>query len=204
MEKVHIGLIALFLIAASALARENSAGGYIGFGLGPTAFYDNGYADDISDEYDTKITLDDSDAGVKLYGGYQFNKVVAVEASITNYGEFKYDSGNESAHLRPKAFSVGANVGYSIKDEFRPYALLGMSFVNMDQNEKIYEDDTFGAFHFGFGFQWEPREFRHWGFRAAYEGDFFAAEVDNTDTLYIEDTYYQSLGIFYLGAQYKF
>jgi opacity protein-like surface antigen len=206
MKKIHIALIALFLIAANGFARENSAGGYIGLGLGTTSFLDGGLADDINDWAGyTFVTLDDSDAGAKLYGGYQFNKVVAIEASITNYGEFRYDHDNDSSYLHPKSYSVGANVGYSIKNEFRPYALLGLSYVNMDQSDDIYEDDTFGAFRFGFGFQWEPREFRHWGFRVAYEGDFFAAEVDNTGIEeYIEDTYYQALSMFYVGAQFKF
>ena len=191
---------ATILLSTAAMAGANSSGAYIGIGFGNTVYED----DDFVNEQMMTSLRDDVDSGVTLYGGYQFNNIVGVELSYRDYGKFEGYSGFSQ---EPTGISVGANLGYSFLDgQLRPFGVVGMGFVKMNYNNLpsyvISLDDTGAAIHYGVGVQYEPDLLSGLGFRMAYEADSYGIEVQ--DTLGSDKTYTQTLGMFYLGVQYKF
>jgi len=65
-------------VADAAAPAEKGA--YIGAGFGPTTLDDDGLFNGL--------TLDDSDSGFGIFGGYKFFKHLAVEARYTDFGTF--------------------------------------------------------------------------------------------------------------------
>ena len=65
-------------VADAAAPAENGA--YIGAGLGITTLEDDGLFNGL--------TVDDSDSGFGIFGGYKFFKHLAVEARYTDFGTF--------------------------------------------------------------------------------------------------------------------
>jgi hypothetical protein len=188
------------LLSTAAMAGPNSSGAYIGIGFGNTINEDDGF---VSEQI-TSSSFDDGDSGVTLYGGYQFNNIVGVELSFRDYGKFEADSGFAQ---EPTGVSVGANVGYSFLDgQLRPFGVIGMGFVKMNYvnlpSYVISLDDSGAAVHYGVGVQYEPDALLGLGFRMAYEADSYAIEVQ--DSISGNKTYTQTLGMLYLGVQYKF
>ncbi|HKU15632.1 MAG TPA: outer membrane beta-barrel protein [Steroidobacteraceae bacterium] len=71
-------LAVLGLAAATAVQADTQPGFYAGVGFGTTTIDDDGFAG---------AGIDDSDTGFKLFGGYNFNENLAVEASYFDFGE---------------------------------------------------------------------------------------------------------------------
>ncbi len=213
MKKI-ITLTGALLISASLYA-DAPKGAYVGFGYGATAFTDGGFKDDI-DKFLHRVspnvtTASDYDSsGYKLYAGYQFNKIVAVEASYTSYGSYTFDFSNGfHDKLDPSSISIAANLGYNLgaSAEYRPYGIIGLSALSLHEtgNAEFYSDDSGVAIRFGFGFEYTPRQLKGFGFRVAYEGDFFTMKIQDADSVpELQETYVQSVGMLYLGASYKF
>ena len=77
----RLGLSALATLALSVAmtAQADVAPGfYVGAGFGTT---------EISEESIEDFTADDSDTGLKVFGGYSFNEYFAIEASYFDFGE---------------------------------------------------------------------------------------------------------------------
>ena len=68
-------------IADAAAPAEKGA--YIGAGFGITTLEDDGLFN--------RSTVDDSDSGFGIFGGYKFFKYLAVEARYTDFGTFTVD-----------------------------------------------------------------------------------------------------------------
>lgn len=208
MKKILI--LASLLLVTACLSADAPKGAYIGLGFGSSQFDDGGYAEDFDDSLiGVAVREDYSDIGHKLYGGYQFNKVVAVELSRTKYGKHSLDLSNGYRMiLKPTSIGIAANIGYNLgkNSEFRPFATIGLSSLNLNETGtlNIYSDDSGGALKFGFGFEYAPVKLHGVGFRIAYEGDFYSLDTSDYSSFYFEDAYFQSVSIFYLGAQYKF
>jgi len=199
-KKLWIVALTASLFTCNAMAEGNS-GVYFGAGYGSTAFAD----DDLGKNSNVNQgeLKEDTDNGVVVYGGYKFNNIIAVEASYRNYGKFTYKNGGS---LEASSFAVSANVGYAfLENQLRPFAVAGIGIVSVDYalgNSVIQLDDTAGAFHYGFGLEYEPNALNGLGFRIAYEGDIYAIELQGVG---VDDkTYSQSLGQLYLGVQYRF
>ena len=71
-------LAALALTVAMTAQAEVAPGFYVGAGFGTT---------EISEESIEDFTADDSDTGLKVFGGYSFNEYFAIEASYFDLGE---------------------------------------------------------------------------------------------------------------------
>ena len=68
-------------------------------------------------------------------GGYKFNRVAGIEVDYLDYGESDVTS-----------ITGQANISYTFHNGLRPFALLGLSFINLKQEKHlIYKDNT----HFG-------------------------------------------------------
>ena len=211
MKKILISVLAASALSTALFAGPNSSGAYVGLGYGTTAYNDSDYLNEA-----LKLdNLDNGDSGYKVYGGYQFNNVVGIEAAYTDYGKF---TANNDFAMASTAFSVAANLGYSFLDgQLRPFGTVGLSYISSDYSNyptSTYNSSTHtytiitppannhGAFHYGLGIQYEPDALIGFGFRLAYEADVYAISVQKTDS--DDKTYSQGLGIVYLGVQYKF
>jgi OmpA-OmpF porin, OOP family len=87
----HMGKIrkiALVLLVMSGLIAAPQAWGqfYIGGSVGKSDFDDGNAVPDLI----TSGTVDGSDTGLKIFGGYQFNKNLALELSYVDLGKASY------------------------------------------------------------------------------------------------------------------
>ena len=209
MKKIIISALVASALSTAVLAGPNSSGAYVGLGFGTTAYNDGDYLNE-------KLKLDNLDnsaSGYKVYGGYQFNNIVGVEAAYTDYGKFSADRGFSTA---PTAFSVAANLGYSFLDgQLRPFGTLGLSYLSSNYSnypktiagdpfgaDVIAPDDQYASIHYGLGIQYEPDALIGFGFRLAIEADTYSIVIKETGK--DDETYAQSLSMLYLGVQYKF
>jgi len=190
MKKMILASLLAFGFTASAMASEDGSGAYAGLAYGNTAFSDDGAI--------AGNLRDDSDKGLKVYGGYQFNKIVGVEATYTDYGKYTYDDGTT---LEATAISVGANLGYTFLDgQLRPYALVGLSYLTLDQSTPIYDDDKTISYTYGVGIEYSPKVLNGVGFRAAWNTDIYIVDSSGTG----DDYDAQGFGMLSVAVQYKF
>ena len=227
MNKTVISIVAGTLLLSGSLYAEESVqetsaqpataksdGAYIGLGGGVSfnvAFLSVGNYQDSTTEYTTG-TLSDSDVGYVIYGGYQFNKIIAVEASYTDYGSFSdtLDKivGTETFESDPTAIALYANAGYTFGNGLRPFIQLGLSYLQINGSSStraIGLDDSL-AMRFGLGLEYAPAKLSGLGFRVAYIEDVsmdynYNATNNGNDTSTLQ---MNVAGMLYVGAQYKF
>ena len=187
-----------------------SKGFYIGAGYGVSTYRDGGYISDIEKEHNIQTLLKNYDtSGYKLYLGYQFNRVVAIEGSYTNYGKFTVEDSyfdGEIVALSPTSISLAANVGYSFGQyaEYRPFIIMGLSRMEMNEDGyvNVFRESSGNSLRMGLGFEYAPYESNGLGLRIAYEqDDFTLSEEKVTDA---SKTYKQNFSLAYFGVQYKF
>jgi len=224
MKKITLALGLASLLATASIAAEsttNTKGAYVGLGgglsLGGVSLTKDDTVSDGTNSYDVS-TMGDSSAGYVLYGGYQFNKIIAVEASFTGYGSFSDDvkikntSITKTFKTSPMVGAVYANAGYTFDNGVRPFGQLGLGYMTTSQSDNLSKlnnfDDSFMTIRFGLGVEYAPASLNGFGFRAAYIEDInmdanaVADDQDgNLDTDAILTRYY---GMLYIGAQYKF
>jgi len=207
LKKSLIALLIASLSVSSVLASES--GTYFGFGGGwsgyKAKFTDSDYyivEDETSGTSETK-SYDESDKGYKIYGGYQFNKIIGVEASFTDYGTLSSDNYTQ----KPQSLAVYANAGYNfLNGQLRPFGVLGVGYLKTHQSRDILDDD-FVTLHAGGGVEYYPAVLKGMGFRAAVEGDFNSSSeraVDESGNYYSSERFWQRHVLLYLGVQYKF
>lgn len=198
--------IALLLVLFSAFANANDSisGFYLGAGLGTTTF-DDGGAFDYSG-----VSIDTDDSTVKFIGGYQFNRIVAIEVQYSNYGDITVNHPFAKAHgikdvaIESSSFSIAANLGYTFDSGWRPFAIVGLGSLESSTKIANYSlSDTNGTFHYGAGVEFAPKALHGLAFRLAYEGDLFIEEGVYSNYGYSDD-YAMNIGTFYAGATYKF
>src|SRR4051812_50030091 len=88
---VSATLVAVGLVSAAGQASAADSGGYIGFSAGQSKADLNGNEIDASLAsigLGSSTSVDDSDFGFKLYGGYQFKKKFLLEGGYIHFGEF--------------------------------------------------------------------------------------------------------------------
>ena len=193
MKKIILASLLAFGLTSSAIASEDGSGAYVGLGYGVTA-YDN----DGSTTNNDKLK-DDSDAGYKVYAGYQFNKIAAVELSYTDYGTFTYEN---KGTISPSTISLAANVGYNFLDgQLRPFGLIGFSSLSMDETNPYLEIDEGVSVCYGVGIEYSPKVLQGLGFRAMWSVDAYSVEFINSGNS--EDNT-ELLGMFSAAVQYKF
>jgi len=92
---MNIALVAAIIVAPSAYSA--GFGGYVGVSGGGTEVKDPPSAAEIDAGldalgYTTRSSVDDTDTGWKLFGGYKFNSNFAVEGSYADLGELSVKS----------------------------------------------------------------------------------------------------------------
>ncbi|WP_353499587.1 porin family protein [Vibrio chaetopteri] len=179
------------LMATGAWANSTESGFYIGGGYGLTE-------SKLENQDVSAFPTIDGERSLRVYGGYQFNRIVALEGGYTNYGDLSHQS-LQGVKINPTAFSLAANLGYSFDNGLRPFATLGLSRVNMDvKYNGQKESDSATGFRYGLGLEYAPQMVEGLAMRLAYEADAFNVDIGDPKT------YTFSVGSVYLGASYKF
>ena len=211
----------LFLTAGAVQAQEvqkavvKADGIYVGLGGGVTfniAYLYKGYYQDDTTTYKDGM-LSDSNVGYIVYGGYQFNKIIALEASYTDYGSFSDTIARRSGSLTtftsdPTSISVYANAGYTFDNGMRPFGQLGLGYMLINGSNTIDNigiDDSI-SMRLGFGFEYSVPTLDGFGFRVAYVEDI---QMDGSYSSYDDGRSTSTFlinanGMFYVSAQYKF
>jgi len=194
MKKI-VFLLALF--SAFTHANDDVSGFYLGGGFGTTNFDDD-------EAFDNKnISIDTDSTSIKFIGGYQFNRIVAVELEHTNYGDITITNTTTKKSLiaEPSSISLAANIGYTFDNGWRPFGIAGIGSTKFSTKiQNVSFDDSETSFHYGAGVEYTPKSLGGLAFRIAYEADVFI--VDNYDA-YFND-YVMTVGTIYAGATYKF
>ena len=219
MKKTLTAIGLSTVLMAGALQAEEVAksdGTYIGVGGGATfnvASVGKGHFTDETEEYKVS-SISDGDAGYIVYGGYQFNKIIAVEAAFTDYGSFSEtvdrndNTGSSNVSSDPYSFSVYADAGYSFDNGLRPFGQLGLGYMSVNGStlaDKFSLDDGV-TIRFGVGFEYAPAALIGFGMRVAYvdelrmSTDYKSQENGDLDTATVTN----ANGMLYIGAQYKF
>jgi OOP family OmpA-OmpF porin len=110
---VAAGLFALATIAGSALAQQQPRGWYGGISAGQSSADVDASGLTVLGATASSTSVEDTDTGFKVYGGYRFNRNLAVEAGWADLGAF-------SATRRVTAPATG-----SIKAETKVSGLFG-------------------------------------------------------------------------------
>ncbi|CDT44026.1 porin family protein [Vibrio coralliirubri] len=193
----------LSIAMMSAFAANNvmaaDSGFYLGGAIGTSGIDDGGLTDTINEP----ITFKAEDNTYRLIAGYKFNRIVSVEAQYTDFGDvaLKTKSGNKVFTWTPQIFSVTANLGYTFDNGIRPFGIIGLSTIDLDQSLPVLDDDSGEGIRYGFGVEYTPKQAKNVSFRLGYEADAFDIE-DYENGHKTEDTVV--LDSFYLGAMYTF
>ena len=206
MKNILVLMLFLFTMSINSYAGENAKGFYLGLGYGDVTFHDGGFSTNI---YVNTGPIESKSNGMKVYTGYQFNNVIAIEASYTDFGKYSSKSNDNDFSISPKATSIYANLGYSFFDsQVRLFTTLGFASLahNYDKHPNtllVIEDETF-SLKYGFGLAYEPNALHGVGFRVAFEQLAYNTTIKDDEDWFTLGSYNQSLTLIYLGVQYKF
>lgn len=187
-----LGALTAIALSVNVQANQDVSGFYLGAGVGTTN------VDTDTNGYSSNSDTDGST--VKLLGGYQFNRIVAIEAQYTKYGDITPLSNfSKTYQWSPTTVSLAANLGYTFENGLRPFATIGLSSLDLDESIKTIDDSSATALRFGAGLEYTPAALSGVSFRAGYEGDAFTIDngIGYSDTTVI-------LGSVYVAASYKF
>lgn len=194
-KSVLLATLALASVSSFANSSEQAEGWYLGGGVGSTGFEVEGY----------ETIVDADGTALKVYGGYQFNRIVGVEMAYTSYGDLNYKQGYAQAGqtaASPTSISLSANLGYTFDSGWRPFVIIGLSSVDLDTKEVGFESDKGAGVHAGLGVEYSPEAIDGLTLRLAYEADVFEVETVGYNTQDYTQDY--TLDTIYFGASYKF
>ncbi|WP_146490156.1 porin family protein [Vibrio sp. T20] len=186
--------IALMSAVAASNVMASDSGFYLGGAIGTSGIDDGGLYNDFS----APMTVDAEDPTYKIIAGYQFNRIIALEAQYTNYGDVVAKNAlNQSTYTwSPTAFSISANLGYTFDNGVRPFGIIGLSSIDLDQSLPLLDDDSGEGVRYGFGVEYTPRHIGNVSFKLGYEADAFVVETDSpfdNDKDIVIDSYYAAV-----------
>lgn len=128
------------LLAGQAVAAEQ--GGYAGFAIGQSrANVDKGDIDSAFSALGlgSNTTVDETDIGFKIYGGYQFNRNFALEGGYTDLGKatshtIVTSGGSGTGDAEWKAYSIDLSAlgMLPVGNQISLFGRAGLSFWNLD------------------------------------------------------------------------
>jgi OOP family OmpA-OmpF porin len=123
---------ALGLTAGMAAHADVQPGFYMGAGFGTTKVGDDAFGSSV----------DDSDTGFKVFGGYDFNQNFAVEVSYFDLGEASgsfedIDFGRIDFDAGISGFSASAVGTLPVSDMFSVFAKLGFASYDVDAHVTV-------------------------------------------------------------------
>ena len=126
MSKARKGLAILGLASSMALtgpALAQDMGFYAGLSFGQSSA-------DVDCAGAT--SCDEEDTAWKIFGGYQFNRHLAVELGYTDLGEFSASAPGASFTVEATAFEVSAVGMLPLGDKFSVFGRIGMYKADTD------------------------------------------------------------------------
>lgn len=117
-------LLALATLATTLACSTALAQGYVGIAGGTTQQSVNcsGWS-----------SCDKGDTGFKLYGGYRFSKLAAIELGYTDFGSASLSAGSvASGSYSATALGIGGALFLPIAPKFTGIARLGLASVDAD------------------------------------------------------------------------
>lgn len=159
------GISAWLALAAPPGALAQDAGFYLGGSLGQSTFKE------FCVDAPVVLSCEDKDTAWKIFGGYRFNRYVAIEGTYADWGTVR---GTLSGPVRDVPLSqTGIGVAAVGSFELTPqFAVFGKAGILMTEQEtpasasgNTKRDET--EFHYGLGarFAFTP----NWGARAEWE-----------------------------------
>lgn len=199
------------LLAGQAVAADQ--GGYVGFAIGQSrANVDKG---DIDSAFaalglGSTTSVDETDIGFKVYGGYQFNRNFAIEGGYTDFGKATSHtivtsggSGTGDAEWKAWSIDVSALGILPLSDQFSLFGRGGISLWNLDFNFTAIGPGGIGIasesksgvsplLGIGATFNFTPQ----FALRAEFERHFSVGDSDTTGK--------SDLDLISLGLQFRF
>ncbi|CAM4164860.1 outer membrane protein [Vibrio neonatus] len=221
MKKYNlVALCGIALLSSSAFASSDPSGFYVLGAVGTTGIDDGGYIDDLNDQKNLQDPTFDSEfktkGSTKTYSmGYQINRIVGVEATYMDYGRINLSTNDHSIGseqvFAPESFSVSANLGYSFHNGLRPFAKIGISYIDFHSSETdqppFKNINEHGGIHIGAGVEYALDLGENHGnvlFRTGVEGDIASMETTDNSGPLIEEDYDWSIATLYAGVGYRF
>ncbi|GAD80410.1 outer membrane beta-barrel protein [Vibrio ezurae] len=220
MKKYNLAVLCgLALLSSSAFASSDPSGFYAVGAIGTTGFDDGGFADDFNDSANLinpnpRVEFDPT-GSTQIYSlGYQINRIVGVETTYMKYGDINTkESGQSTRAFSPESLSVSANLGYTFDNGLRPFAKIGLSYIDFGEQDSVnstFKDlDGHGGIHIGTGVEYALDLGENKGnilFRTGIEGDIANVEVKDSRSLgaLVDDNYNWSILSLYAGVGYRF
>lgn len=136
-----LSLLTLALMAAPFAMAEISAGWYAGanYGVTEATIDDDRITSGLlgSGLTTTSINDDDRDRGYKLFGGYQYNRYLALEAGYFDLGQFGFvantvPTGTLSGGIKVRGFNLDAVGTLPITEKFSAFGRVGVTYADTD------------------------------------------------------------------------
>ncbi len=176
MRKNMIALVVgSLLVAGGAVAGENGYFAGLSVGSARTGLS----ANDVGAN-----TLDRSDTAYKVYGGYQFNRNLAVEGSWNELGKYKATGPDES--IKATALNVSVVGLYPVNGQVDVFGKAGLAHTRMAATGSSSSND----YSLGAGLRYKLD--RNWEVRG--EWDYFHDFADSG----------KNLNMYSVGAAYNF
>ncbi|OEE51180.1 porin family protein [Vibrio splendidus] len=198
MNKKFLLSIAMMSVFSANNVIAADSGFYLGSAIGTSGVDDGG----LYKNTQAPITVDAEDPTYKIIAGYQFNRIVALEAQYTKYGDVvaKNALSQFTYTWSPTAFSISANLGYTFDNGIRPFGIIGLSSIDLDQSLPMLDDDRGEGIRYGFGVEYTPRLLGNVSFKLGYEADAFVIESDSA----FENDKDIVIDSFYAAVAYRF
>lgn len=187
MQRIIIFSLWALLMPSIALCEQTGTqehkGLYVGVGVGVSDYDDDGYFD--------QQRLDDSEAGVKIFGGYRFSEYLSLEAALVGLGTFEADSSSSEIKNQFGLISV-SGLGYlPLAYGISLYGQLGFGIASINQDiayatpsaQLVTRDDYDSALAglYGVGLKFIPPTFRKLEFSLGWERYFFSTDTTRVD-----------------------
>lgn len=209
MKKTLLPLLiltsSLTLASVAKSETQNTSGLYLGAGSGSFTY-------DVEQDWDSALgygeLIEQTDGNtLKVYAGYQFSRVFALEVTYSDYGDtqgyINTLGGTQTVEQSPTSVSLAANLGYTFATGLRPFALIGLSVLDLNSSFVYLDTDTPSAIKYGVGVEYAPAMLKGVQLRVAYEADsYFAEAYDGWGQESNVDTF--TLSSLYAGVSYKF
>jgi OOP family OmpA-OmpF porin len=155
ISKARAGLVILGMASALAFAppaMAQDAGFYIGGAIGQADFQDA--CEDISAVF---TSCDEKDSAWKVFGGFQFNRNLAIELAYGNLGEVSVSGPGVSATVETTVWDLMAVGSFPIMDKLSVYGKLGLFRADLEgrSNVGVSADDSETGLTFGIGFRFD-------------------------------------------------
>jgi OOP family OmpA-OmpF porin len=185
MQRIIILLILLsptIALSEQTVPQEHK-GLYVGAGIGASSYDD--------DDYFERQRLDDSEVGIKFFGGYRFSEYFSVEGALVGLGNFEADSSSSEIKNEFGLMSFSGVGNLPIFYGISLYGQLGFGFASISQDisyatpsaQLVTRNDNDSALAglYGAGLKFIPPTFRKLEFSLGWERYVFSTDTTRVD-----------------------